>query len=85
MTESRRARYIADHFALHLRDGWYVAVKYRHPGRDVAAEFVGSDRAAICSRARREWGHFNYADEAEAFDRIFPGHGSTQKSAFAHE
>lgn len=67
---TKRAQYIKDSFRLYQTDNGYRAVSL-YKGREFS--FVeGPVRAEVIREARRQWGHFNYGDEAEAFAEVFP-------------
>ena len=65
---TKRAEYIRENYTLTF-DGEWVATNYFRGS--VFAEIRGADRADVCRKARCRWGHFNFADEARAFDKIF--------------
>lgn len=65
-TPNERQRYIRTNYSLtQAPDGTWVA-------RCPYSTIKGADRAAVVRKARCEWGHFNFDDEAEAFAEIFP-------------
>jgi hypothetical protein len=75
-----RAAYIREHYALtsHVVSGQrvlWIATRHhtdRRTGfRKLLATIDGTDRDDVTRRARCEWGHFNFEDEAAAFAEIF--------------
>lgn len=58
-------------FSLQPTTYGFEALWTRRDGSTFAA-ITGTDRAKVIRAARQSWGHFNYADEAEAFAEIFP-------------
>lgn len=63
--KSYRADYIRRHYSLACEEGVWTA------RMGAAAVISGSDREAVVAQARRQWGHFFWSDEAEAFNEIF--------------
>jgi len=61
---NNRAAYIRAHYALSQSGAQWVAAS----GTDTIS---GADRADVCRLARCRWGHFNFRDEARAFNEIF--------------
>lgn len=76
---SCRAEWVRTHYALNShrvspdRVVW-IALSYGKR-RKIMGRIEGTDRDTVIAEARKWWGHFNYADEAEAFNRIFPSRG----------
>lgn len=68
---SFRAAYIRSHYTLTTEGDESVARMLSSDGSRTVSEFRGT-RPHVIFEARRHWGHFNYADEAEAFASIFP-------------
>lgn len=68
---SPRARYILQNYSLvQLADGtWSARSFYKGALR---SEFTGP-REQVTFDASRHWGHFNFGDEARAFNRVFFG------------
>lgn len=68
---SKRAEWIKAHYSLKQADeGWWEAISLNADGT-IRTKLSGSSRDAACRLARVWWGHFNLADEAEAFNEIF--------------
>jgi len=67
--ETKRTTYIAKNYSLTQRDGLWV-------GRSHGSEIVSESKGRVIFEARRQWGHFNYQDEADAFGAIFPARES---------
>lgn len=66
-----RAQYILNNYRLEqTAEGWRAVSLYQ--GR-VYSTIERSTREETCRKARCEWGHFNFEDEARAFATIF-GH-----------
>jgi len=66
-TRESRVAYIRDNFSLNYysdNQEWIAAWKG-------FCTFTSKDKAYVISKARREWGHFNFEDESEAFAEIF--------------
>ena len=73
---NRRAQYIRDHYKLErTADGWRAVSNHGGISNGRAwhshSEITDSNRATLIARVRREWGHFNFEDEAEAFAEVF--------------
>lgn len=68
---NERIAYIKKHFSLTNANGEWIA-KYANRDGSTWAESRGADRSKVIRDARARWGHFNYMDEAETFDAIFP-------------
>ena len=69
-TMTKRAQYIVDNYRLEqTSNGWKAVSMYN--GR-VFAQYECLTREECIRKARCQWGHFNYSDEAEAFATIFP-------------
>lgn len=67
---SPRAQYVLDTYHLdRTPDGWRAWNTFE--GR-VLFEKVAATREEAVHYARCHWGHFNFEDEAEAFNTIFP-------------
>jgi hypothetical protein len=64
-TSEHRKAFIRKNFSLTFKNERWVA-------RNGQAFFSGYSKASIIEKARTYWGHFNYRDEAEEFDKIFP-------------
>jgi len=64
-TREQRVKYIRANYSLRegAEGGWIATGP---------SMICGFDRAAVIRLARAKWGHFNFEDEAEAFDEIFP-------------
>ncbi len=71
-TSEERRRYIREHFSLTQAGpgDFYIATWTRQDG----SVFVSKDgpRAEVVRYARAHWGHMNFADEQEEFNKIFP-------------
>lgn len=68
---SKRAEYILQHFQLRPTSRGFEAI-WSNPDGSVFARIEGANRDDVVRRARCRWGHFNFADEYEAFCEIFP-------------
>lgn len=67
---SRRAQWILDNYRLEqTAAGWRAVTFY---GGKVFAEYIRPTREEVIRLARCQWSHFNFEDEAEAFNSIFP-------------
>ncbi len=54
-------------------DTWRAVSLFRG---EVFSTIEDNDRDTVVRKARREWGHFNFRDEAVAFNEIFPPQGA---------
>lgn len=61
---SKRAEYVRKAYTLRFENGQWVA---RGPFTTIA----GKDRAWVVRKFRAQCGHFNFDDEARAFDETF--------------
>lgn len=69
---SARARYVLVHYEFWCEPVTNIwrAINRDGPG-GILTMIAGPDRAAVRARARALWGHFNFDDEAQAFDSVF--------------
>lgn len=67
---TRRAQYVLDNYRLEPYEGGWRALMSWPGGKWQVIE--GANRTEVVNKARSHWGHFNFQDEAEAFDEIFP-------------
>lgn len=69
MTLTPRAKYIIENYRLEqTSDGWRAVSMY---AGKVWSEKFATTREEAVRLARVWWGHFNFQDEAEAFNSIF--------------
>lgn len=68
-TSAARVAYIRKHYALNPTPSGWEAVSTSDTGP--AMTISGPERAGVVRTARCQWGHFNFADEADAFFEIF--------------
>ena len=66
--ERERREYIRETYSLTERGELWYALNKDAPDNG----FASSSKQEVIRRARAHWGHFNYRDEAEEFDKIFP-------------
>ena len=72
---SPRALYVhRNHSLTQTATGWRAEVTGCEWSKDRVVE--GPDKAAVISKFRALWGHFNFDDEARAFGQIFPAHAA---------
>ena len=62
---NKRRDYIKHNYSLRETAGGWIA-------KSPYGEISSRNRCETIRRARRNWGHFNFEDEAEAFGKIFP-------------
>jgi len=68
----KRQQWIRDHYALRLTGGVWEAVSFHSDPTIPPAIIREPTRALVIREAHREWNHFNFCDEAQAFSEIFP-------------
>lgn len=62
----RREQYIRANFRLHETSQGWRAIYFG------VAQIDGATKKEVVNQARARWGHFNFSDEARAFNEIFP-------------
>lgn len=69
-TSAERREYIRQNFKLRDMGGTWMATQ-AYQGKVVASR-AGNDKRKLVDMVRRDWGHFNFDDEADEFNKIFP-------------
>jgi hypothetical protein len=76
--ESTRAKYVREHYRLERTpDGWRAVSEHGGINSQTGepwssyTEITGPDRDKVVREARCRWGHFNFEDEARAFNAVF--------------
>lgn len=73
-TSHARRFYILNTFGLTqaFEGAPWIAFQRESMGGKISSSIANYDKAACIAAARRAWCHFNWADEVEAFNEIFP-------------